>query len=110
MATSAQLESPQGLAVDASGAVTIADSANNVIRWIDPSHAIHTVAGNGTGDFPGDAGPPTGAELALPAGFAEDDRLAVGDQFDTVTFCIADTLNNRVHEISTTPITFGPGR
>src|SRR5579872_7276239 len=47
-ATSATLSSPQGVTVDAAGNIYIADSGNNVIRKVDKTGIITTVAGNGT--------------------------------------------------------------
>jgi sugar lactone lactonase YvrE len=70
-ALSASLSSPSGVAVDASGNVYIADTGNGVIRKIDASGEITTVAGNGTVGYSGDKGPATSAELTA-AGVAVD--------------------------------------
>jgi uncharacterized repeat protein (TIGR01451 family) len=72
-ATSAELNSPYGVAVDAAGNFYIADSGNNVIREVTAANGnIATVAGNGTYGYTGDGGPATSAELRLPAGVALD--------------------------------------
>jgi sugar lactone lactonase YvrE len=47
-ATSAQLNRPHGVAVDATGNVYIADTYNNRLRKVDTSGIITTIAGNGT--------------------------------------------------------------
>ena len=47
-ATSAELATPAGVALDASGILYIADIYNNRIRKVSPSGIITTVAGNGT--------------------------------------------------------------
>ena len=46
-ATSAQLDSPSGVAVDEGGYIFIADTGNNRIRQIDPDGLITTLAGGG---------------------------------------------------------------
>lgn len=73
-ATSAQLNEPSGIAVDASGNVYVADTTANVIRRIDASGVITTVAGDGTAGTPaynGD-GPATSRQIAKPIGVAVD--------------------------------------
>ena len=71
-ATSAQLSSPGGLAIDAAGNVYISDSGNRRIRKVTPSGVITTVAGNGGFAFGGDGGPATSAQLSYPRGLAID--------------------------------------
>jgi sugar lactone lactonase YvrE len=77
-AAQAQLNMPQGLAVDSAGNVYIADTLNNRVRRVDVDGTITTVAG---------AGDPT---LSFPTG------LAIG--FSDTLF-IADTGNNVVRHI-----------
>ena len=62
-ATSAQLDDPNGVFVDTSGNIFIADTENHVIRKVDTSGVITTVAGNGDGWYSGDGGQATEAEL-----------------------------------------------
>lgn len=90
-AASATLSSPQGVAVDGTGAVFIADTSNNRIRRVSPSGIITTVAGDGNGDFTGDGGPAASARLHSPAGMAFD---AAGSLY------FADLQNNRVRKIA----------
>jgi len=74
-AVSAQLNSPQGLAVDSAGNVYIADSLNNRVRLVSAAGVISTFAGNGSISVPGfwgDGGPAAGASLHLPTGVAVD--------------------------------------
>ena len=47
-ATSAQLRSARGVAVDTAGNLFIADYYNNRVRKVTPGGVISTVAGNGT--------------------------------------------------------------
>jgi hypothetical protein len=92
-AISAQLDGPAGLAVDSAGNLYIAyiaDSGNNRIRKIS-NGVITTVAGNGIRGFGGDRFSATNAELNAPCGVAVD---FAGDIY------IADTYNNRIHEVS----------
>jgi sugar lactone lactonase YvrE len=92
-ATSAELYNPSGLAVDASGNLYIADDGNSVIRKVDPTGAISTVAGNhslGAG-YGGDGGPATSAQLNKPLGVSLD---------STGNLYIADTANNVVRRIN----------
>ncbi len=90
-ATSAQIDFPYSLAVDAAGDLFIADTYNNRIREVNAStHVITTVAGNGSYGFSGDGGLATSAELDNPEGVAVD---AAGDLF------IADTYNSCIREV-----------
>ncbi len=92
LATSAELDSPDGIAVDSGGDLFIADTSNNRIREVNATtHVITTVAGNGTAGYSGDGGQATNAELYYPASIALD---ASGDLF------IADTCNHRIREVN----------
>ena len=96
-ATSASLDGPSGVAVDAAGNLYIADSTssysggNNRIRKVSPSGIISTVAGNGTAGFSGDGGLATNASLNVPSGIAVD---AADNLY------IADARNNRVRRVA----------
>jgi hypothetical protein len=56
-ASSATLDSPAGLAVDAQGDVFIADTDDNVVREITPDGNVKLFAGNGTAGYSGDSAP-----------------------------------------------------
>jgi sugar lactone lactonase YvrE len=92
-ATSAQLSTPLGVAVDPASNLFIADSWNNRIRKVDTAGTITTVAGNGTGGFSGDGGPATKAEFSGPSDVAVD---PAGNLF------IADQYNQRIRKVDTT--------
>jgi len=78
LATAAELDFPEGLAIDAAGNLFIADSANNRIRRVDAATGIITTV--------------AAAELNSPKGLAVD---AAGDLF------IADSTNNRIRRVDT---------
>jgi len=69
------------VAVDNQSNVFIADIGNNVIRKVNASGIISTVAGNGTAGFSGDNGQAVSAKLYHPAGVATDTQgnLYIGD-------------------------------
>ncbi len=94
-ATAALLNSPSGIASDASGNVLFADLDNHRVRKVNASGVIHLVAGNGAGYFSGDGGPATDATLFSPQGVAKD---ALGNIY------IADTWNNVIRKIDTSGI------
>jgi sugar lactone lactonase YvrE len=74
LALGAQINSPYGLAIDDAGNVFIADVASHVVRRVDPSGIITTIAGTGVAGFAGDGGPALAATLNSPAGLAFDDE------------------------------------
>jgi uncharacterized protein YjiK len=73
LATSATLNSPSAVAVDAAGNLYIADYEDHVVRKVDAtSRDISTVAGTGTLGYSGDGGLATSAKLNEPTGVALD--------------------------------------
>ena len=89
-ATGAQLNGPQGLAVDSAGNLYIADTQNHRVRKVTGG-TISTVAGSGTAGFAGDGGAAGSAQLNLPFGVAVD---AAGNLY------IAEFGNNRVRKVA----------
>jgi len=90
-ATSAQLDSPTGIAVDSNNNVYIADTHNNRIREVLASTGvINTIAGTGAAGLGGDGGAATSAVLNYPTAVAVD---SAGNVY------IADTNNHRIREI-----------
>ncbi len=95
-ATSAELSSPEGIAVDGAGNLYIADTYNSVIRKVTAATGvISTVAGNGNFGYSGDSGPATSAELSNPDGVAVD---AGGNLY------IADTNNLVIRRVTPTGV------
>ena len=67
-ATSAHLDQPSGVAVDAAGNVFIADQGNRRVREVHTgTHVITTLAGNGSTGLTGDGGPATSAGIGTPS-------------------------------------------
>ena len=92
-ATSARLNRPLGVRADTAGNVFIADTFNNVIRKVDLTGKITTVAGDFALDagFSGDGGPATGAQLNSPGHVSVD---AAGELF------ISDDGNGLIRRVT----------
>ncbi|MCB1094196.1 MAG: hypothetical protein KDN22_01310, partial [Verrucomicrobiae bacterium] len=102
-ATAAQLNSPLGVAGDASGNIYIGDTGNARIRKVTPNGVITTLAGDGSRPFPttdpaGDGGAATLAKLHSPT------LLALGAQGDLY---FTDPGAKRIRVISRTGIIKG---
>jgi len=98
----AELDQPDGLAIDSHGNLVVADLGNNQIRVVAATDGtfyripmtagdIYGVAGTGRAGFAGDGGPAVGSELDRPAGVAVDGR---GD------LIVADMGNSRVRIVA----------
>ena len=107
-ATAAEIEGPEGLAVDANGNLLLTDSVNQRIRVVAASTGtfygqamtagdIYTIAGDGKAGFAGDGGPATAAEMFDPSGVAVDPAGNV---------VIGDTINDRVRVVAESAGTF----
>jgi sugar lactone lactonase YvrE len=91
-AATAQLDSPEGIAIDANANVYIADTKNNRIRKINATTGlITTIAGNGATGYNGDNIPATAANLGNPQGIALD---PAGNLY------IADLYNGRIRKVT----------
>ncbi|MCP2297176.1 NHL repeat-containing protein [Nocardia amikacinitolerans] len=86
----ADLDYPEGVAVDGVGNLYIVDRVNYRVRRVDPAGVITTVAGTGTGGYNGDNQPAINAELNVPEGVAVD---GAGNLY------IADLHNQRVRRV-----------
>ncbi len=89
-AIDAQLYNPNGVAVDSSGNIYIADSSNHRIRKVDSSGIISTIAGTGIAGYSGDNGAATDAQLYNPNGIVVD---------STNNIYTADTYNHAIRKL-----------
>ena len=91
-ATTAQLNVPNGLALDAAGNIYIGEQNGHRIRKIDViTGLISTIAGTGTGGYNGDGILAVNAQLNDPTTLAFDGN---GDLF------ITDRVNHRIRKIT----------
>lgn len=91
-ATSAKLNGPTDVAFDAAGNLYIADRDNNVVRKVNSSGIISTVAGIGlSAGFSGDGAQATSAKLDKPQSISID---------PTGILYICDFSNNRIRKVS----------
>ena len=95
LASSAQLNFPTAVTVDAVGNLYIADGFNNRIRSVNTAGIISTIAGNGTAGYSGDGAPAIAAQFNNPMGLAID---AGGNLY------IADQYNHCIRMVNTTGI------
>ncbi len=84
------LSEPSGVAVDNSGNLYIADTGNNMVRFVNSAGVVNALAGNGVAGLSGDWQVATQATLRSPNGLGFD---AAGNLY------VADTNNNVVRKI-----------
>ena len=89
-ATSSQLNSPHGVAVDSAGNLYIADTFNNEVEKVTPDGTLSIIAGTGS-QGPPTPGPATSSQLSLPGGVAVD---SAGNVY------IADTGNEEIEKVA----------
>jgi hypothetical protein len=95
-ATSAELSSPEGVAVDGSGNLVISDFGNERVRVIAATTGtfygismnagdIYTIAGNGFAGYSGDGGAATQAEMRYPSAVAVDSygNYVIAEPYDS---------------------------
>jgi uncharacterized repeat protein (TIGR01451 family) len=91
-ATAARLSDPTGVSVDGAGNLYIAEKGNEVIRKVDPSGIITTIAGMpGVAGYSGDGGTATAAALNSPFD-------VIADNFGNIY--ISDQQNNVIRKIN----------
>jgi sugar lactone lactonase YvrE len=98
-ATDANFSFPAGQAaqpggridIDPAGNIYVADTTHGLVRKIDTSGVVTTIAGNNTPGYSGDGGPATAASLSTP-----NDVAVAADG----TVYIADTANDCIRAVS----------
>jgi len=98
-ATSAQLNDPQGVAVDGAGDLFIADTFNNAIREVTPNGIISTVVNSASA---GGGIPPSGGETSGVAPTLSKLSTPYQVSIDPTTddLYIADTHNSAIAEVT----------
>jgi sugar lactone lactonase YvrE len=84
---------PSAIAFDSAGNLYFAETGNHLIRKVDTSGSLTTIAGTGTQGFSGDTGPATSATLDSPQGLTLDQAN---------NLYIADTHNHRIRRLNLT--------
>jgi uncharacterized protein (TIGR03437 family) len=98
-ATSAQLNYPYGVAVDAAGDIYITDTNNQRVRMVSAATGIiTTVAGTGRSGYVGDGGSASSAQLSFPRGVMVD---ASGNIY------VSDVQNNVIRLLTPAPPAIG---
>jgi sugar lactone lactonase YvrE len=82
---------PSAITFDASGNLYLAEAANHVIRKVDLTGQITTIAGTNVQGFSGDGGPAASATLDSPVGLALDTAN---------NLYIADSHNHRIRKLN----------
>jgi uncharacterized protein (TIGR03437 family) len=90
-ATSARINQPAGLALDGLGGYYISESLGQIVRRVDSTGIIRTVAGTAVTGFQGDGGSALRAQFATPYALAADPS---GNIF------VADRDNERVRKFT----------
>jgi hypothetical protein len=107
-AVAASLAFPQGVAVDASGNVYVADTYDHLVRMFTVGGTISVVAGvTDSSGYGGDGGPATSALLASPAAVAVDGagHVYIADNGSHVIR--AFTVGGTIATVAGTPQKFG---
>ena len=100
LATLAQLNRPHGITVDNVGNIYITEDSNHVIRKINTSGIISTIAGTGTKGYSGDGGQAVNARLTIPERLAIDNagNIYFSDYHNhtirKVTACLSDNASS----------------
>jgi len=90
-ATNAELNDPNGIALDATGNIYVTDRDNNRIRKIGTDGVINTIIGTGTATYNGDGQVGTATSIDGPSGIAID---------NSGNIIFADYDNQRIRKLA----------
>ncbi len=94
-ATTATCYAPAGVAADTNGNIYFCEIGNSVVRKVNATGIISTVAGTGVQGFSGNGGPATAAQINQPTSVAID---------DTGNIYFTDDGNNMIRKVNTAGI------
>ena len=98
-ATAASIGDVYGVFTDSAGNLYFSDLSNNVLREVDTTGTISTIAGTGSAGYSGDGGQATQGELSEPWGLLID---------SSGNLIFADSNNSRVRKISAATTQIAP--
>jgi sugar lactone lactonase YvrE len=97
-ATSAHITAPEGVTGDSSGDIFVADNGNNLVRKVDSSGIITTVAGSTTTTTYADGALATAVALGSPIGIAADSGGSLWFTADQSVYHVGG--DGRIHRIA----------
>ena len=99
-ATSAQLNKPVGITMDAAGNIYVADANNSRIRKILADGTITTIAGKGGAAYSGDGGSATAASLSFPRSIAvsSNGKVYIADTGNHVIRTLTPSISRDQHQ------------
>ncbi len=106
LATAAQVYRPVDVSEDTSGNILVAEQYSHVIRRINSSGIITTIAGNGVAGYSGDDGPAINASLSKPTGlFVDKNNNIYVAEYNNGTIRKIDAVTGIITTVAGTGVT-----